>query len=318
MKKTLQKIVENQKIRIFLFFLVISTGSLLLNKLSKEYRTTVSFQVVADQIPSDKILLKQPEEWIKIKVKASGFNLIAYQILNRKIKMNASKSKLVQGTTYKIETSRLVDEMENQLLSNTEIIEIVDKTVFIDMGKMVSKKIPVILKSQISYENGYKMKGSIKLLPDSVLIFGPEDKIAKINQVETHPLIMNHVYDDFEEEINLQLTQELKAVYFDDTKITVTVSVEKFTELTFLVPFKIINNHKKLKIECFPSKVKLVFQVELSAISNINENSFEVVCDFENASKQQLNYLIPKLIKKPTSVHHFHIEPTKVDYIIKK
>lgn len=317
-KKTLQKIVENQKIRIFLFFLLISTGSLVLNKFSKEYKTTLSFIVVADNIPANKILLKQPDDLVKIEVKASGFNLIVYKILNRKIKINVSKAKWVKGTTYKIETNKMVDDFQKQLLNNTEIIEIINPPIFIEMGKMVVKKIPVKLISDISFEKGYKMKGFIKLFPDSVLILGPEDKIAKINYIETNKLILKNIYENFEEELDLKYTLDLKAVTVINKNIKVMASVEKFTEITFLIPFKIINNHKKLRIETFPSKVKLVFQAELSQISKIDESSFEVVCDFENTVQQKLNYLVPKLVKKPTSVNNFYIEPNKIDFIIKK
>ena len=95
----------------------------------------------------------------------------------------------------------------------------------------------------------------------------------------------------------------------------ITQSIEYISTTSYK---HVSNNHKNLKIECFPSKVKIVFQVELSAISNINEKSFEVVCDFENTSQYQLNYLVPKLIKKPTSVNNFYFEPAKIDYIIKK
>ena len=132
--------------------------------------------MVATNIPTDKILLKQPDKLVKIYVNASGYNLIAYQLWSKKIKIDTGKATLVKGTTYQIKTNRLVDNIQKQLLSNTSIIEIIDKLVTIEMGKMVYKKIPVQLNSAISYENGYKIKGTIKLLPDSVFIFAPTIK----------------------------------------------------------------------------------------------------------------------------------------------
>ncbi|MCM2301352.1 MAG: YbbR-like domain-containing protein [Flavobacteriaceae bacterium] len=317
MKSKLQKVLSNYKIRVFLFFLAISLGSLFLNKLSKEYKDTIQFDIIVDNIPSDKILLKTPETNIRLFVKASGFNLIGYKILSKKIKINAATATFISGTTYKIDTNRLIGEFHNQLFSDTEIIEILDKSIFIELGKIVSKKIPVLLKSNITYEKGYKIKGSIKLLPDSITVYGPEDKVAEINKIETKRLILNNIYTSFEEEINLKITDDLKRVSISENKINVSADVEKFTELSFMIPYKIINNHQGFNIETFPSKVKLVFQVELSEIPNINEESFVVVCDFENTIQNKLSYLVPKVIEKPKSIYNYYIEPSKVDYIIK-
>lgn len=318
MKSKLQKIFSNNKIRVFLVFLALSGGSLLLNKLSKEYKTTLQFGVVGGNIPSNKILLNQPQEFIRIYVKASGFNLMAYKILSKKIKVNANSATFVEGTTYKVETNRLIGEFQEQLMADTEIIEIIDKTIYLEMGKIISKKIPVQLKSLITYEKGYKIKGLIALLPDSITITGPEDKIATINKVETKRLVLNNIYTSFDENVELKYTNELSAITISDEIINVSADVDKFTELSFLVPFKIINNFKGLKIETFPSKVKLVFQVELSEIAKITEDHFIVVCDFKNATQNNLPYLVPKVIEKPASVKNVYVEPSKIDYIIRR
>lgn len=318
MKSRLQKIFSNNKIRVFLFFLLISVGSLILNKLSKEYKTTIKFEFLIDNIPSNKILLKQPEGFVRIFVKASGFNLIGYKILSKKIRINSSIATLVEGTVYKVETNRLIGEFQEQLFSDTDIVEIIDKSIYIEMGKMVFKKIPIQLKSAISCEKGYKIKGNIRLTPDSITILGPEDKIANINKIITKQLTLNNIYTYFDEDVDLKITDEFKSITISDEIVNVSADVEKFTEISFLVPFKIINNFKKLTIETFPSKLKLIFQVELSEIDKINEDSFVVVCDFEKATKNNLSYLIPKVIEKPNSVNNFHIEPSKIDYIIRK
>lgn len=318
MKSKLQNVLNNYKIRVFLFFLMISLGSLFLNKLSKEYKTMIQFEVIVDNIPTDKILLKKPDEFISIFVKASGFNLIGYKIMSKKIKVNASKAIFVKNTTYKINSNHLIEEFQNQLYTDTEIIEVQNKPIFIELGKIVAKKIPVLLKSNITYEKGYKIKGSIKLKPDSITIFGPEDKIAKISNIETNRLVLKKIYKNIDEIINLKITDDLKEVSILENKISVTADIEKFTELSFIVPFKIINNYKNQTIETFPSKVKLVFQVELSEISNINQENFVIVCDFENTIKNKLPYLVPKVIEKPKSVNSYHIVPSKIDFIIRK
>lgn len=311
----LQKIFSNNKTRVFLFFLIISSGSLLMNKLSKNYRTVLQFEIVPQQIPSDKIVLQQDKNYLTIFVNASGFNLIGYKFWKKKIGVNATEATKVYGTTYKIETYKLIEDFQKQLSSDTEIVEILDKTIFIEMGSIISKKIPVVLNSSISYEKGYKIKGEVKLSPDSILVFGPENLIVKIDKIETNQLSLNNVYENVEEIVNLKITPEFDSVKLSHDKVSVKAEVEKFTELSFMIPLKLVNKPMNCEIEVFPSEIQIVFQVELSEITNIKDVDFEVVCDVQYALDKKVNYLLPKVVKKPKSVHNFHINPTKIDYI---
>lgn len=318
MSKKLHRIILNHKIRIFLFFLMISMGTLLLNKLTKEYYTTIPFKVLITKFPFDKILLKQPNNLVKLKVKATGFNIIGYQLWNKTLKIDAHKATLVKGTHYQLDTKELKNDFQKQLLFHTDIIEIIDKKISFEMGKMVSKKIPVVLNSQITFDDGYKIKGAINIVPDSISVFGPEDKIASIYNVKTNTLIIKKCNTNFDEIIDLNFTQEFNNVSTNNNQVKVSAVVEKYTELSLLVPFKIINNSQKFTIKSFPTKVKVVFQVALSEVSKIDASNFEIVCDLEKTQQNNLNYLIPQLIDKPNFITNYYIEPQKIDFLIKK
>lgn len=318
MKNLFFQLFYSNKFRVFLLFLILSSGSLILNKLSKEYKTTLQFDVVISNIPSNKILLKTDYPPISIYVKASGYNLIGYKLLHKKIKINAAKATKLRSTTHALKTNILIDDTQQQLLEGTEIIEILNPTIEIELGEIITKKIPVILKKSITYEKGYKIKDAIKIEPDSIVISGPEDKVNAIQFLETRYFKKEKIYTTLNEDIFLNIKSLPKSVKVSTEVIKVFAEVEKFTELSFTVPFKLINNPEGLHIETFPSKVEVVFQLELSEISKLNASNFEVVGDLEYAKINNLTYLVPKIIKKPNGVQNIYIKPDKVDFIIRR
>lgn len=318
MIKLLSQLFYNNKFRVFLLFLILSSGSLILNKLSKEYKTTLPLEVAIVNIPANKILLKSEKIKLNIYVKATGYNLIGYKLFNKKIKINATTAKRVKNTTHQIKTSLLIDEIQQQLLIGTEIIEILNSSIDVELGEVISKKVPVMLKKSITYEKGYKIKGEVKIDPDSVIISGPEDKVTPIQFVQTSLLKKENLYTNLSEEVSLNLKSKPKSVKVSANSIKVTAEVEKFTELVFTIPFKIINNPNQLRVETYPSKVEVVFQLELSEISKVNAGNFEVIGDLAYAQENNLSYLVPKVSKKPSAVQNIYINPQKVDFIIRK
>jgi hypothetical protein len=187
------------------------------------------------------------------------------------------------------------------------------------MGKIISKKVPVILNSNLSYEKGYKVKGSIKLFPDSIMVSGPENRIDKITKIETNQLVLKNIFTNVNQELDLKIKLDtFKGIVLSDNKIEVFAEIEKYTELTLMIPIKVINIPKDLKITLFPSKVQLVFQVELSEIAKIKADQFVVICDVAYATQNNLPYLIPKILEKPITVNNYHIIPSKIDYIVRQ
>jgi hypothetical protein len=64
--------------------------------------------------------------------------------------------------------------------------------------------------------------------------------------------------------------------------------------------------------------VEVVFIVGLSDFNKMNINSFRVECDFETSEKNNLGYLLPKIVMKPDLVKSIRVLPNKIDFLIQK
>ena len=99
-------------------------------------------------------------------------------------------------------------------------------------------------------------------------------------------------------------------------EITISGKIEKFTEGTFEVQYKIINIPDGLKINTLSKKIQVTFIVGLSNFNNLSENSFQIVCDYNVSKESNLGYLIPKLVHKPSEIKSYKMIPNKIDFLI--
>ena len=184
---------NNRKIKVFLFFLVLATAIWLLIELSKSFISTATFRVNYTNIPVDKLLQEKQISEIAIELKAPGFQLIKYKIRKHKISLSLTTVRKKNSTYYLLPSSQ-ISYLNSQLSGETEIVNIVTDTIFVELGNNISKKVPVNPDLDLTFKLGYNLTDKLKLSPDSVTITGPEKYIDSVSEVRTEPVQLNDIY----------------------------------------------------------------------------------------------------------------------------
>lgn len=312
MKKT-QKISKN-----FIGFLVASILIWLLITLSKEYTTTIGYTVSYIKIPQDKLLQSSPQEEIDIVVKASGFKIISTKFKKKPLVLSANSLNRKSASKYYFLTKNHLNNIQKQFISGVQLQEIIQDTLFLDLGTLKSKKIAIKPVLDINYHVGYDISKALKIEPDSIIISGPESKIDKIKFLETTILKLDDVKSDFKEKIEILKLENEKNIKINEASVTISGVVEKFTEGSFQIPFSVINLPENLELTTLSKTVEVVFVVGLSNFNKINKDSFVVECDYSSAEKNNLGYLIPKVISKPNFLKSVKVVPNIIDFLIQK
>ncbi|UCE94148.1 MAG: hypothetical protein JSV73_02385 [Flavobacteriaceae bacterium] len=100
--------------------------------------------------------------------------------------------------------------------------------------------------------------------------------------------------------------------------VIVKGEVDKITDGSYNLPFKIINLPRNVIISTYPKEVKVIYQVALKDYSKIPENAFRVQVDYKKTIDNNLDYFIPELVEKPEIVTNVKIVPNKIEFLIKK
>lgn len=313
MAKSLKKIPKT-----FISFLIISFFIWLLITFSKEYTTTITYTVNYKNIAQDKLLQETPLKEIDISIKATGFKIIRSKIRNKIIDLDASKLERKNTSRFYLLPKNQIQKIQNQLLSGIVVNEIIQDTIYLNLGVLASKKVVLKPNLDINYHIGYDLLDKIIVSPDSVIISGPEEQIRNINHVDLSKLSLNNVKSDFTKEVTIEKSEELKRFKYNVSKATILGKVDKFTEGTLEIPFTVNNLPQNINLTTLNKDVEVVFVVALSNFAKVSESSFDVECDYEIAQKNNLGYLIPEVTKKPNYIKSFKIVPNKIDFLIQK
>jgi hypothetical protein len=288
----------------------------LLITLSKEYTTTISFPIKYSKIAQNKRLQTSPITVLETVVKANGFTVLRTRFNTKTIAINAKPTVKKEGTTHYLLVKNQKQQIQKQLPSGVLLQQILKDTLFLDLGSLVTMKLPLKPNIKISYHVGYDLSEEIVLTPDSILVSGPEEYMSKLKSISLLPLVLGDVRANFKNKVGVKMPEGIKNLKLDTKEITIQGKVEKFTEGTLEVPYSVINIPKGISISTLSKKIQVTFIIGLSSFNKINENSFQIECDYSVSESNNLGYLIPKLVNKPLEIKSYKILPNEIDFLI--
>ncbi len=152
--------------------------------------------------------------------------------------------------------------------------------------------------------------------PSEIVISGPEKVIDTINEVYTIKDELMEISESFE--YTVYLTHPNEVIVLSEETVVVKGEVDKITDGSYNLPFKVINLPRNVIMSTYPKQVKVIYQVALKDYNKIPENSFRVQCDYKQTQDNDLDYLIPTLIDKPEIITNVKIVPNKIEFLLKK
>ena len=300
----------------FLSFLLATIFIWLLITLSKEYTTAISFPIKYTKIAQNKLLQATPVKALEILVKTTGFSIFRTRFNTKEITINANALLKKTGTKYYLLVKNQKQRIQKQLPSGVALEQILKDTLFLDLGRLVTRKLPLKPNIKISYHVGYDLSEEITVTPDSILVSGPENYMSELKELALLPIVLEDVMANFTKKVAIKIPEGIKNLKLDTKEITVSGKVEKFTEGTLEVPYTVINMPKDVTINTLTKKIQITFIIGLSRFNKINENSFQIECDYSISESNNLGYLIPKLVHKPSEIKSYKIIPNEIDFLI--
>lgn len=306
---------RSKRINVFLLFLLFSFLILIFSKLSKEYTSTIAFEIEKINVPEDKLILKD-STFLNITLKTHGFKWFKYYIDKPKIKIDFSKDVTQKESVYLWNKS--VAYLNNtQFDKQVQLLSMTPDTLVFRYGVNMLKYVPVKLNADIKFGAGYNTNHPITIEPDSVIVIGPHVLVSKIKELETEQVVLNDVRADLDFKAKLELPKKSKDLKFSDANVMLKAKVEKFTEGTLKVPVRIINVPNGVNLKYFPKDVNVSYYVSLKNFKSIKLNDFKVICDYSKIMENQ-SFLVPELIEFPEMVKNAKINQQQIEFIISK
>ncbi|HFS68048.1 MAG TPA: YbbR-like domain-containing protein [Flavobacteriia bacterium] len=305
---------KDKKVKLFLFFLVLSFFFWFLSKLSKEYTTNIQLKSHFIHQPKDKKIFTDDNQIIYLSIQGTGYSLLK-NTFKKTINIDLSHAKFQKNEAIIILSEQL-NKIQKQLGDAIQIIKIQPEKLSFEYGKLNSKKVKITPAISLNYQSGYYLSKPINIKPDSIVISGPKDIIDTIQNLTTKKLALTDLKEDFSKEVQINKIPNKNIKYSTNT-IKISGTVEKNTEGEITLPFQIINTNG-INVKTFEKNVKAKYKVSLKNYDKVKASDFRIICDFTKTMNDSLDYLIPEINKKSNLVSDVKIIPEKIEFLILK
>ena len=315
-----EKMKINQKILIFLFFVLISTIFWFFNALSKSYSTSIKVPVKFTNFPEDKILVNTLPADLDLDINAHGFT-IARHNLNPALKpvvlnvrsMFSKRREQKNVVKYYVPTESLKDQLEKKLRGKMNVLHVRPDTLYFEFAELIRKKVPVRVDIDVSCAEQYMLNGNIKVIPDSLEISGPSSMLDTINYVQTKYFEFTGLKESISRSFAIQRNENLT---YSTTRIKIEIPVDKYTEAAMNLPIQIKNVPDSVNIQLLQDSVTVFYLVSLSEYPNIEINNFSAEINYNDFKEKKGLKARVKLKKFPGTVRSIRYKPKYVEYFI--
>lgn len=307
---------SNQKIKRFLFFLVIASLFWMLTKFSREFTSSMQAYVNYQNLPETAVLSKDNPDRITFDLTANGFEILFYRFKKPEINIPVNQFYDESNDSFVYPQNEILQQLETQFNKYLEVRNITPDPLKVVLDAVILKKVKVYPQAKFSFRQGFNGIEDFKITPDSVVISGPRASVEKVDSVFTQKLELKDIHKSISEVISIeQPSDDIAAI--NPSEVSLNWEVAEFSQEQFLLPIEIINLPPGLELKLVPENVQVKFNISLHDFTNISSDNFKIVCDYSKRNREQ-NFMIPELIKKPEKVVNISMDPKKVDYFIFK
>lgn len=313
----LDKLRNDRRIFVFSVCLVIATSLWFLDALSKNYTTTLSYNVKYVNPPDNLFLSNSPPSKLDLRVQAHGFTLLRHKLafsFSPLLLDLTAFSQDIDSTQNRIQitSESLIRGIGNQISNELSISDVSPRTISIRFDSLESKLVPVKPNITLNFKPQFNLNGVVELKPDSVEIAGPAGLIDTLKALSTVPVTYNDLETSIEQAIRI-IHPEKTSIY--PARIILHVPVEKFTEKKITLPIQVINMPDDVQIKLFPPQVTISFMVGLSNYELVSATDFTATVDYNQVSVKR-ETLEVQVESDPMFIQLVKVTPASVEFLI--
>jgi len=311
--KILKMFPDKGRFQFFFLFFLISFTFWFSTKLSNNYQIEQTFKIVWSDIPKN-VILSNNKSKIDLLITASGIEILWYRLFKNKIILSLNETSfLSQPAQISLERKQYL--FQQQLFSNTELNQIKTDDILLEYSLLNSKKVVVVPLASIKYRPGYLSDSPLRVIPDSILVTGPQSILDTLSKISTLPFISNDNNRDISETLILEAKEGL---HYEINQIKILMPISRYSEKEFTINLETINLPDKVKMKFFPPKIKLKITMPLILLNGINETDFGLAIDYNLIKEEPFKPPIIFLTKKPQKIKNISWNPKSVNYLIRK
>lgn len=201
-------------------------------------------------------------------------------------------------------------KLQDQLPGTSKIQAIWPEQIESTCYEQAQKRVRVEVATDISLAAQHQMVGSIKVVPDSVEVYGNSAAIAQIENLKTQVIRAEEHRESIYKDVALVVPAGMEV---SEKSVKVTIPIEQFTEKTLSKPISVVGAPEGVQVRLFPPTAHVVARVGITKFAEINADDVEVYCEYP---EQTTDALEVKVKSNNINISNIRVSPVKVEYLI--
>lgn len=294
-----------------LLFLVFAAVIWTLSALSETYTTTVPVQLkfISD---AENLVLSSSKMEVPARVSSSGFSVLYRRIFPREIKLSVRNLPIKNIENPVLSTDFLFGAYMQNYASSNQILGFVPNSISLPLSPAIQKSFVPTLATFPEFESGFHLISPLKFSMDSISAFGSKPVLEQLQQAVFTLPSESPLRTNFSLEATL-VDSIAQLAHWSTTTIQVSGSVDRYSDVSFMLPVTLLDTPEDLNITLAPKQVEIKFAAPLSLLPVLDASSLSAVAVFDNSTSGQLLVTITGL---PDAAKQLSVSPSNVSYFI--
>lgn len=299
--------LRREKVIVFIGAYIMAVALWFIVNLSGSYSIDVNLPVEPGNVPEDMALTEELPKFVEAGVSGDGWQLLSLYNDPPTVVINIENEEV-----------NLFDQVRQRLsyLQDVDISKVQPLMIRLDMEAKVSKKIPVVLNTDIEFQNRFGMIGEPVISPDSITITGATSRISDINEwVVGDTLRLREVRNDISTTIPLQ--EETGVISLSDSEISYKADISEFTEGETTVYIRTRGLPRGQNVTFNPASLTITYDVPIEQYADVEKvQPYEAYVPYSEILEDSTGYVTPdvELVEKSYELRLRNFKPKAVAY----
>lgn len=309
---------DGRDLAVFLLSLLLAFSIWISHNLSLQYSSVVSVPVIARSNIEGHSAESSNTSPVVARCRTTGYRLLKKNRMSRKGQLHVyfSPDDLHhdEGDMYYISSNELSGYFSEIFGDNVQLESFVSSRVRFRFPEENHKTVPVQAVSVTGFKPQYMALGPIKIVPDSVIVYGEQLQIQNIDRIITETITLPNLSAGAHGMARLEVPKG--GVRLSEQEVSYALDVTRFVEVRREVKVGTRNVPGGRDLTIYPSVVDVVFRCVFPLASDPTENiSFYV--DYNDFSGSITGRCVPHDDGLPASVIDYTVEPRVLECVEK-
>ncbi|MGE5499838.1 MAG: hypothetical protein ACM3Q2_17330 [Syntrophothermus sp.] len=248
---------------------------------------------------------------VNLRIKGEGWRL-ASLILSNNLEYFVSAGLDSQSKTINLRNAL----GENAWLSSgIQLFDLYPDFLSVSMEKITERKIRVQPDLSLNFKNDFGLVSAIKVIPDSVIVYGPGSIVNNLEAVPTVKRAFKNLDDKVVERIDLK---NIPGLSYSTGSCVIRFEVQKIVDKSFEnLEVEVRNTPRGEDLVVFPNSITVVLRGGINILGKLKSDEVHPFVDYNQVIKDTLGIIEPE-IKVPDYITVIDKKPNQLQYIIKK